>query len=44
LVTTGVGTAFQNTLLNERQKRRVDEEEDVSSDWMTSRKREDTGK
>jgi hypothetical protein len=30
--------------LNEREKRREDEEEAISSDWITSKKREDTGK
>jgi hypothetical protein len=29
--------------LKQRQKRREDEEEDVSSYWMTSRRQEDTG-
>ena len=42
MVASFVGTAFQNTLLNEKWKGRDDEEEDVSSYWMTSRKGEDT--
>jgi hypothetical protein len=30
-----VGTAFYNTLLKERYKRREEEEEDVSGYWVT---------
>ena len=47
LVTSCIGTAFYNTLLKERyregQKWREDEDEDVSSYWMTLKKREGTG-
>jgi hypothetical protein len=43
LVTSCVGTAFENTLLKEKSKGREDEEEGVSSYWMTLRKREGTG-
>jgi hypothetical protein len=38
LVTSGLRTASENTLFKERDKRREDEEEDVSSHWMTLRK------
>jgi hypothetical protein len=34
----GVVTAFYETLLKERYKGRTDEEEDVTSCWMTLRK------
>jgi hypothetical protein len=47
LVTSGVGTAFSNTLLRDKQREGEqlweDEEEDVSSYWLTLRKREGTG-
>jgi hypothetical protein len=46
LVTSFVGTHFQNTLLNKergKEKCREDDEGDASSYWMTLRKREDTG-
>jgi len=43
LVTSCVGSIFQNTLLKERWKEREDEEENVSSSWMTLRKRENNG-
>ena len=47
LVMSWVGAVFWNTLLQERQKEgmkwREEKEEDVSSYWMTSRKREDFG-
>ena len=35
LVTSCVGTAFENTLLKERHKGREDEEKDVRSYWIT---------
>jgi hypothetical protein len=41
LLTSCVITAFYNTLLKERYGGRKDEEEEVSSYWMTVRKRED---
>jgi hypothetical protein len=45
LVSSCVETAFQDTLLKERQKGREDEEEeDVSSCWVTLRKKEHTDK
>jgi hypothetical protein len=46
LVTSCVGTAFGNTLLEERKKggwrEGKDEEEDVSNHWLTLRKIEGT--
>lgn len=42
-LTEVVGAAFQNMLLKERKKWREIEEEDVSSYWMTLRKRQIIG-
>jgi len=42
LVTSGIGTAFQNMLLKETQKEWDDEEEDVSSYWLTVKKQAGT--
>ena len=43
LVTSCVGTALYNTLLNKKYKGREEVEEDVSSYLIALRKREDTG-
>jgi hypothetical protein len=40
LITSRVGSAFENTLLKERQKGCEEEGEDVSSHWMTLRNKE----
>jgi len=44
LVTSCVGSAFYDTLLKERLKGIEDNKEDVSSYWMTLKKRKDTVK
>jgi hypothetical protein len=43
LVTSGAGTAFSNTILNDRKKGWEDEVEDASSYWVKLRKRENFG-
>jgi hypothetical protein len=43
LVTSCVRTTLQNTLFKKIQKRRTNEKEDVSSYWMTLKKREGSG-
>ena len=41
LLTSCIITAFYNTLLKERDRGREEEEEEVSSYWMTLREKDD---